>query len=126
MYRVISYQVADSIDIKNCKINFKAELVYGDADELFYHASNGRYIYIFKYGVVSFLNYDAVEISGFLQFITPFCKNRFGETLSEEFVVETGAAENKVSYNKIEIVSADKNVVRIIMLNVSQSVALDY
>ena len=126
MYRVVSYQVADSIDIKNCKISFKAELIYGDSEELFYHASGEHYIYIFKYGVVSFLNYDAVEISGYLQFITPFCKNRFSEALSEEFIVETGAAENKVSYNKIEIVSADKNVIRIIMLNVSQSVALDY
>jgi len=126
MYKVVSYQVADSIDIKNCKINFKADLVYGDSEELFYQASGDRYICIFKYGVVSFFNYDAVAISGFLQFISPFCKNRFNETLSEEFIVEPGAQENKVSYNKIEIVSADKNVVRIIMLNVSQSVALDY
>ena len=126
MYKVISYQVADSIDIKTCRLSFKAELVYGDADELFYSVAGERYIYIFKYGVVSFLNYNAVEISGFLQFISPFCKNRFGETLSEEFIVETGASEIKVGYNKIEITSADQNVIRIIMLNVSQSVALDY
>ncbi len=126
MYKVISYQVADSIDIKSCKINFKAELVYGDSEELFYQATGERYIYIFKYGVVSFLNYDAVEISGFLRFISPFCKNRFDEALSEEFIVETGASENKVSYNKIEITAADQKVIRIIMLNVSQSVALDY
>jgi uncharacterized Rmd1/YagE family protein len=126
MYKVISYQVADSIDIKACKANFKAELSYGDADELFYEVSGGRYIYIFKYGVLSFLNYEAVDISAFLQFIKPFCKNLFEESLSDEFIVETGAKENKVGYNKIEISSGDKNVLRIIMLNVSQSVTLDY
>src|SRR5262249_41376144 len=103
MYKVIAYQVADSIDIRSCKPNFKEELVYGDSEELFYRVKDEQYIYIFKYGVVSFLNCDAVGISGFLQFISPFCKNRFDEPLSEEFVVETGAAENKVSYNKIEI-----------------------
>ena len=126
MYKVVSYQIADSIDIKSCKANFKADLNYGDADELFYEAVAGRYIYIFKYGVVSFFNYEAVEMSTFLQFIYPYCKNRFEEILSDEFDVETGAAENKVSHNKIEIISPDKNVIRIIMLNVSQSVAMDY
>ncbi|HET6994308.1 MAG TPA: RMD1 family protein [Chitinophagaceae bacterium] len=126
MYKVNAYQVADSIDIKSCKLNFKADLVYADTEELFYQAADERYIYIFKYGVVSFLNYDPDAISGFLRFLAPFCKNLFKEPLSEEFIVETGAAENKVSYNKIEIIWADKNVIRIIMLNVSQSVALDY
>src|SRR5262245_26092781 len=126
MYKVIAYQIADSIDIKTCKFNFKAELIYGDSEELFYRVKDEQYIYIFKYGVVSFLNYDAVGVSGFLQFISPYCKNRFNEPLSDEFIVETGARENKVSYNQIEITSADRTVLRIIMLNVSQSVALDY
>jgi uncharacterized Rmd1/YagE family protein len=46
--------------------------------------------------------------------------------LSEEFEVETNARENKFGYNKIEIVSPDVEVLRLIMLNVSQSVSLDY
>jgi len=46
--------------------------------------------------------------------------------LSEEFEVETNARENKFGYNKIEIVNSDVEVLRLIMLNVSQSVALDY
>jgi uncharacterized Rmd1/YagE family protein len=46
--------------------------------------------------------------------------------LSEEFEVETNARENKFGYNKIEITKPDIEVLRLIMLNVSQSVALDY
>jgi required for meiotic nuclear division protein 1 len=126
MYKVISYQIADSIDIKACKANFKADLIYGDTGELFYKTSPDRYVYIFKYGVVSFLNYQTTEITPILQSIYPVCKNRFEESLNDEFNVETGAAENKVSHNKIEITSGDQNILRIIMLNVSQSVALDY
>jgi required for meiotic nuclear division protein 1 len=126
MYKVVSYQIADSIDLKSLKAAFTGELIYSDSDELFYGISEERCVYIFKYGVVSFLNYQAVDSSSFLRFIEPFCKNRFSETLSDEFLVETGAKENKVSYNKIEIMSADRQVLRIIMLNVSQSVALDY
>ena len=126
MYKVISYQIADSIDIKNLKAAFTGELIYGDADELFYRVSEERFVYIFKYGVVSFLNYEPTDCASFLQFIEPFCKNRFSETLSDEFIVETGVQERKISHNKIEIESAEPKILRMIMLTVSQSVALDY
>jgi required for meiotic nuclear division protein 1 len=126
MLQVLSYQIADSIDIKLFKAYFKAELHYSDADELFYKLDQDQFIYVFKYGVVCFLNYDPVKISEFLKVIAPYCKNPYGQTLSEEFQIETGTKENRIGYNKIEINNADTDVLRIIMLNVSQSVALDY
>ncbi len=36
LQQVLSYQIADSIDIKTFKSAFKADLSYSDADELFY------------------------------------------------------------------------------------------
>lgn len=125
-HQVLSYQIADSIDIKSFKAAFKAELHFSDADELFYRMDSGRFIYVFKYGVVCFLNYDSIKISEFLSMITPYCKYRRSEDLTEEYQVETEAAENKIGYNKIELVRADAEVMRLVMLNVSQSVALDY
>jgi uncharacterized Rmd1/YagE family protein len=126
MMQVLSYQIADSIDIKQFKAAFKAELYYSDADELFYKMDTDQFIYVFKYGVVCFLNYDSIKISSFLRLISPYCRNFFDENLSEEFQIETNARENKIGYNKIEIVSAKVEVLRLIMLNVSQSVSLDY
>jgi required for meiotic nuclear division protein 1 len=123
---VISYQVSDSIDLKLFKTAFTAELYYSDSEELFFKTENDRFIYVFKYGVISFLNYDETGISGFLKLVAPFCKNRFTENLSEEFTIETGAKENRIGYNKIEITRPNIDVYRLIMLNVSQSVALDY
>jgi uncharacterized Rmd1/YagE family protein len=126
MYKVVSYQISDSIDIKGCKAGLKQELVYSDSDELFYKVAYDRYLHIFKYGVVSFFNFDQEGIKSTLKIIAPYCRNPFTEELYDEFEVEPGARENKVSHNKIEIISADKDVIRMIMLNVSQSVALDY
>jgi len=126
MNKVISYQLADSIDLKGLKTAFEARLTYNDSAELFYETGEGRYLYVFRYGVVSFLNYDANEMTAFLQRVLPFCRNPFTEYISDEFLVETGAAQNKISYNKIEIMKADPEVVRMIMLNVSQSVTLDH
>ena len=126
MQQVLSYQIADSIDIKNFKNAFKAEVYYGDADELFYHTDTDKFIYVFKYGVVCFLNSDPIRISEFLAYISKFCKNRFEENLTEEYLIRTNAPENKIGYNQIEIVGSDTEVLRLIMLNVAQSVALDY
>jgi uncharacterized Rmd1/YagE family protein len=123
---VVSYQVADAIDVKEFASVFKAELCYNDPAELFYKTGAAQYVYIFKYGAVCFLNYDVVRISEFLNFIKPFCKNLFETSLTDEFMVETDAKELRVGFNKIDIPSADIDVLRLVMLNVSQSVALDY
>jgi required for meiotic nuclear division protein 1 len=126
VYKVIAYQIADSLDIKGLKGAFKARLHFSDSDELFYEESPDHYIYIFKYGVVSFFNFEAIEASNFLQFISSFCRNRFTEDLSDAFFIETNAPENKITYNKIDITGNEREVIRMIMLNVSESVALDH
>jgi uncharacterized Rmd1/YagE family protein len=126
LQQVLSYQVADSIDIKMFKSAFKSGLHYGDTDELFYATDAGQFIYVFKYGVVCFLNYDPIRISEFFRLISPYCKNKFEHNLEEEFKIQTNAGKNKIGFNSIEIVGEDIEVLRLIMLNVSQSVALDY
>jgi uncharacterized Rmd1/YagE family protein len=126
MVHVVSYQIADSIDVKAFRSSYKEGIHHYDADELFYKTGPEAFVYVFKYGVVCFMNYSEGERDAFLQRIAPFCKNVFELKLSEEFEVETHARENKFGYNKIEIVRPDIEVLRLIMLNVSQSVALDY
>jgi len=126
MLHVVSYQMADSIDVKAFRTAFKEGIFHYDADELFYKVADDSYIYIFKYGVVCFTNCSEASMEVFLQRIAPFGKNVFELKLSEEFEVETDAKENKFGYNKIEVTKPDVEVIRLIMLNVSQSVALDY
>ncbi|MDR3711676.1 MAG: RMD1 family protein [Puia sp.] len=126
MLKVLSYQVSDSIDIKLFRSSFKEGIYHSDADELFYKTGEESFLYVFKYGVVCFLNYTEREIHAYLEKIAPFCKNLFDQKLNEEFEVYPNARENKFGYNKIEIINADAETLRLIMLNVSQSVALDY
>jgi uncharacterized Rmd1/YagE family protein len=65
-------------------------------------------------------------MSVFLQLITPYCKNYFDQRLSDEFDIETNAPAVNYGYNKIEIPKPSIDAIRLIMLNVSQSVSLDY
>lgn len=126
MQKVISYQIADAIDVKGFASVFRADLYYSDPAELFFKTGTDHYVYIFKYGAVCFLNYDDAGISQVLEQILPYCKNVFANKLTDEFLIETGAKELRVGFNKIEVPSANIDVMRLVMLNVSQSVALDY
>lgn len=126
MLHVVAYQIADNIDVRAFRGANKESIYRYDADELFYKTGELDFVYVFKYGVVCFLNYAEEARKAFLQRMNPFCKNVFEQPLSEEFEVESNAQENKFGFNKIEIVKPDIEVLRLIMLNVSQSVSLDY
>jgi len=124
--KVISFQLADSIEIKLFKSSFPATLHYSDTEELFYTIENQKYLYVFKYGIVCFLGYSEIEMAAFFRIIEPYCKNLFDQRLSDEFDIETEATAINYGYNKIEIPAPTVDELRLIMLNVSQSVALDY
>jgi required for meiotic nuclear division protein 1 len=126
MLRVISYQIADSIEIKPFKNAFTADIHHADADELFYQIDHLKYLYVFKYGIVCFLGYNQTDMTAFIQLITPYCKNVFSQRLSDEFDIEINAAKTKLGFNKVELEGANAEMLRLVMLNVSQSVALDF
>lgn len=123
---IIAHQMAEGIDIRQVKSVIEAPLQFAGPDELFYRYRNDKLLYIFKYGVVCFLNFSATERDELRALITSFCRNPLEVPLSEEFLVETNAPAPAFGFNKISIPSQDTGSLRIIMLNVSQSVALDY
>jgi uncharacterized Rmd1/YagE family protein len=102
------------------------QLLYKDPSELFYHVKQDQFLYLFKHGAVSFFNYTPEEVSAFFALVQPQCRNFFTPPFVDEFIVETNAPENKISFNKIEIDNENPETIRMIMLNVSQSVTLDY
>lgn len=126
MYKVLSVQISDNIDIKQFKPACIYELAFSDSDELFYKVNSEKLIYVFRYGVVSFLNHNEAEVITFAKQIEPYCKNFFELSLREEFEVDVNKKEIRFEYNRIEILEPNIDALRIIMLNVSESVALDY
>lgn len=126
LHKVVSYQAADFIDVKNLRPIISGNLLYKDASEVFYEMTAGQYLYIFRYGVVSFFDYGPDEITSFFGVLQPYCRNFLTPDFNDELIVETDAPENRISHNKIEIKDFNAEVLRMIMLNVSQSVTLDY
>lgn len=126
MLKVEAYQVADSIDIRSFRQAFTIMPAHAESDELFYSIDGNKYIYIFKYGIVSLLNHNEVEATAFLKLLETYCRNPLTKRLSDEFEIETGSDHVIFGYNRISIPEARPDMLRLIMLHVSQSVALDH
>lgn len=126
IHKVIAYQVAENIDIKNFKKAFAGNLTYSDSFELMYTTEKEQFFYVLIYGVVVFSGYDEVKISEIIEFLKPFCKNSLAEKMNEEFIINIVKDKDSFGYNEISISRFDPTIMRIIMINVAQSVALDY
>ncbi|WP_194767367.1 RMD1 family protein [Tamlana sp. I1] len=124
MYSVVAYQVASAINIKTSKQELPWQLLFQDSDELYYKCSDQKFIYIFQYGMVSFFNMTAIEIETALSRIKPVCDHYFSEQLSETVEIIIKPNTLKVQFDHVILPEIDEEMIRLVMLNTSQSVAL--
>ena len=127
--KIEAIQLAESFNIKKFRADFQTEAHSGSTTELFYSfTDNNRFLYVFDYGVIIFANYDAVGKSEFVNFIKNYATSLVDLNLSEEYQIEINSSIEKpiVKNNYVSVARIDSSLMRIIMLNIGQSVALDY
>lgn len=87
--------------------------------------TNGKYVVVFKYGVVVFWGFTDGEINEFLTRISPFVTDRF-KVANEEFTdITIDAKEDEVKDNKITLDGLSPKKVALISLILGRSVALE-
>lgn len=126
MKRIYACQIADSIDLRQFRRNYAGKEYSANSSEVFYKSDDDRLLCVLTYGVVVFYDYDEIKISECIEYLKPFCKNILQEKMWEEFTVQESEAEDRFGYNVISLSRYDTDVLRIVMLNVGQSAALDY
>lgn len=124
--KAVSYQIAEGIDLRAFRKAYPVEPEHEEPDELFYIVEGHRCLSVLQYGVVSMLDYDELRTAELLRFMEPYCRHLLEPRLSEEILIDTASSRFRLGYNSIEVTSGEPAILRIIMLNVSQSVALDY
>ncbi|HIB49402.1 MAG TPA: RMD1 family protein [Flavobacteriaceae bacterium] len=125
MFKVQSRQIAQQLNIREIRKNFKANLLFSDSDELFYKLSDTKFVYIFQFGIVSYFNISEVRIKEIAQQLAPFGKGEVSGNLIETIDVSIKEKTTKVLFDSVTIPEVDEEMVRLIMLHTSQSVALD-
>ena len=121
-------QIAESFNIKKIRAEFHTETTSGSTSEVFYVLENNKYLYLFDYGVIVFANYNAVEKNECLDFVKNYANLNVNLDLSEEYQIEIDEkiANVIIKNNYVIVPKTDPSVLRIVMLNIGQSVALEY
>lgn len=126
MLNIKAFQIAEDIDIKRFKKEYTVKPSFVSLSELFYIPDPGKYLYLLGYGVVVFAGYDDIKITETIKFISNYTKNQLIKKKDEVFKVYYNRNKpDKFGYNGIYVSRMNKDIIRIIMLNVGQSVALD-
>ena len=126
MSKVTAFQIADSIDIKRFRKEYTGTESYANNFEVFYGNSDGQFLYVQGYGVVVFSGYDEIQISENIDYLKQFVKNTLPEKLREDFSISENRDHDIFGYNEIQVTRLEPEVMRIIMMYVGESVALDY
>lgn len=127
--KIEAFQISESFNIKKFRSEFRTEAFSGSTSEIFYAFSDlDRYLYIFDYGVVVFANYDEVAKSEMMIFLKNHASDLVDLNLFEEYRIQVDSQQIKTLVkNDFVIVSKiAPSILRIVMLNIGQSVVLEY
>jgi uncharacterized Rmd1/YagE family protein len=127
MTDINAYQIADDIPLKRLKAEYKGQLISEAVGELFYRLDNG-YVLVLNYGVISFADVDAIDRTKFIQMVLPMCPRPMEKQFQEDFTLHVNPELGKPSfdYNSMTVPVMNEGIIRITMLQVAQSCALDY
>lgn len=125
---IFALQIAESIDIRTCKNHFKQKLLFSDKDELFFDFENDKYVYILKHGIICVYNFTSLEIDDLRNQLYKFTTSAklIDNSLKDSIKVITDSKVFKIDFEAVHLTNSDIEKIRLVMLNVSQSVALDY
>ncbi|MDB5277444.1 MAG: hypothetical protein JWR61_2399 [Ferruginibacter sp.] len=124
---ITGYHLGDRLDLKELKNNLAFNCIYADPTELMYDAENSSYIGIFDYGSIVFFGVDYSTQTNIINAVRTILNIGSAELKRENFDVEINPdASYKVIFDRLIIKTLTIDIAKIIMLNIAQSVALDY
>jgi required for meiotic nuclear division protein 1 len=126
MIQIVAYQPAENINIKRLRADHTGQLISGGIFDLFYKYKTGH-IYVLSYGVVVFANVEEIDRSNFLHLVKNYSDNFLDARIQEDFVINISNSPNlEFTYNALSVPEVNDDIIRITMLQVAQSIALDF
>jgi uncharacterized Rmd1/YagE family protein len=125
--KITAFLVASQLDIKGIKSFLEIKPLADTPSEIFYSFSGGKYQYYFNYGVIVFVGYTEDEMKWAAKAVSNFQRNPVATWLREEYdVTADNGRGTTFHFDELIIDRLDEKVVRMVMFNLAQSVALDY
>ncbi|MEY3442679.1 MAG: hypothetical protein RLZZ519_960 [Bacteroidota bacterium] len=126
---VVAYKLGENIRLKNFTSTYNGVIYSSSSTEVLIQRGLNSFISVQNYGEVAFSDCDEAVIKEFMNLLAPFVEspNPKGIEYKEDFLIEINPGEKlKFDYNSIQVPEINADVIKIVMLNVSQSAVLDY
>lgn len=127
--KIEAVQMTEAFNIKKLRTEFGIEPHSSSPSEIFYVLANDkRYLYIFDYGVVVFANFTIAEKKEFTDFVKNYASTNVFLDLFEEYRIQIDENNPKllIKNDYVSVPYVNPSVLKTVMLNIAQSVALDY
>lgn len=124
--KLYAFLVSNQIDLKGIKSLYEKKPLADSSSELFYGGS-GQYEYYFNYGVIVFSGYTEEEMIRMIEKVGGYLKDPELSWMRDEFQIRV-SPDHGVGFEFAQAVvgKLDHMVIRVAMLNLAQSVALDH
>ena len=121
-----AFLVSNQIDLKAIKALFDLKPLADTSSELMY-GGDGKFQYFSNYGVIVFSGYPETEMTAAVKTIQPYLRDPEISWLRDEFQIRVDPGkENSFDFAEAVVGKVDHMVIRVAMLNLAQSVALDH
>jgi uncharacterized Rmd1/YagE family protein len=124
---ITGYHLGDRLDLKELKNKLAYNCVYSDPTELTYESEDNWYFGIFDYGSLVFFGIDKNNQTDIIFRVRTLLGLDSTELKREDFDVEIDPQVTyKIIFDRLYLKEISLDIAKIIMLNIAQSVALDY
>jgi required for meiotic nuclear division protein 1 len=125
--RLSAFYIAEQLHLRKLKDAYTGLLLQENPSELFYRVDEDRYFYAFDYGAVVFANMPDVDMSQSLVFLQQFCENPLSEKLRDDFeIIHRPESGLDFGFDSLVTPRLDEDTAKITMMNLAQSVSLDF
>jgi len=124
--KLSAIRIANQLDLKGIKSFLDVKPLADTSSELFYSPGPDKYQYFFNYGVIVFTGYSEEEIKAAVKSIHSFLRSPNGWLRDDHDVAAREGAAVEFLFDQVIVDHIDEKVVRVCMINLAQSVALDH
>jgi required for meiotic nuclear division protein 1 len=122
-----AFLVANQLDIKAVKTFLKIKPLAESSSELFYSFTENKFQYYTNYGVMVFTGYTEEEIQYAIKTIHQFQRVPVIPHFRDDYRIRVVPSQDlQFDFTEVVVGSVNDKVIRIAMLHLAQSVALDY
>lgn len=124
---ITGYHLGERLDLKKLKHSLTFNCIYEDPTELIFQIEEYVYFQIFDYGSVVFFGINQIMQTDIINLLRGIMTLEPSELMTENYNVEVlPDSDYSAMFDRIVIKELNLDLIKIIMLNIAQSVALEY